>query len=150
MKKRLYMTAFIMACFCISFTASVEEENAKEKAANNLTTTIAEDEDVNFDDDEMGTPTLSPKEQEIADAGYETGTLFGMVGGSLDGLSDMINAVNYINAMENKPGEVIREIAGKQYDEKYQAPSNATEEKLKKIYVENYIRGMNKAMRALR
>ena len=73
----------------------------------------------------------------------------GMVGGSLDGLSGMINAVNYMNAMENKPGDAIREIVGNQYDEEYQAPSNATEEKLKKIYVDNYIRGMNKAMRAL-
>ncbi|MBO7140178.1 MAG: hypothetical protein J6W19_06390 [Prevotella sp.] len=145
--KNSLLTIFIMACFSVGFTASIEEENAKEKATDSLTTEVEEEETPN--DNELTTSELSPREKEIADAGYEAGTIMGMVGGSLDGLSGMINAVNYMNAMENKPGDAIREIVGNQYDEEYQAPSNATEEKLKKIYVDNYIRGMNKAMRAL-
>lgn len=146
--RRIAYTVIVLTIFSIGFSASNEENSKKQSVEAVKSVDMVENKEPNI---EEGTNTkLSSKEKEIADAGYEAGSIIGMMGGSIEGLSDMIKAANYLDAMNNKSGETIRKIAADQYDTEYQAPSNDQEEKLKKIYVDNYIRGMNKAMRALK
>lgn len=147
--RRFAFTVIVLAIFTIGFTAS-DDKITKEQSldAVNSEEVVEEKEScVNLGEEKDG--RLSPIEQEIADAGYKAGSLMGLMGGSIEGLSDMIKTANYMDAMSNNSGETIRKIAGDQYDTEYQAPSNTKEEDLKKIYVDNYVRGMNKAMRAL-
>ena len=146
--RRIVYTVIILTIFSIGFSASDEENSQKQSVDDVKSVDLVNKKKPNIE--EETNTKLSSKEKEIADAGYEAGSIIGMMGGSIEGLSDMIKAANYLDAMNNKSGETIRKIAADQYDTEYQAPSNAQEEKLKKIYVDNYIRGMNKAMRALK
>jgi len=146
MKNKSIFTTFLTIIFAIGFIASMESENSKEKSVDSKVP--LEVEELTTIEPEKVTQ-LSTEEQKIADAGYEAGSIMGLAGSSLGGLSDIIKTVNYMDAMNNNSGETIRKIAAEQYDSEYQVPTNAKEESLKKIYVDNYIRGLNKAMKAM-
>lgn len=145
--RRYAYTIIVMTIFSIGFSASDEEKSKEQSVDEVKSLNVVDKKESSFEETNI---ILSPKEKEIADAGYNAGSIVGMMGGSIEGLSDMIKAANYLDAMNNKSGETIRRIAADQYDTEYQAPSNAQEEKLKKIYVDNYIRGMNKAIKAFK
>lgn len=146
MRNKRIFTTFLTIIFAIGFIASMESENTKEQSVDSKVP--LEVEDITTIESEEDTK-LSTEEQKMADAGYEAGSIMGLAGSSLGGLSDMIKAVNYMDAMNNNSGETIRKIAAEQYDSEYQVPTNAKEERLKKIYVDNYIRGLNKTMKAM-
>ena len=146
--RRIVYTVIILTIFSIGFSASDEENSQKQSVDDVKSVDLVNKKKPNIE--EETNTKLSSKEKEIADAGYEAGSIIGMMGGSIEGLSDMIKTANYLDAMNNKSGETIRKIAADQYDREYQAPSNAKEEKLKRIYVDNFIRGMNKALRAFK
>ena len=76
---------------------------------------------------------LSSIEKEIAEAGAKQGAMFGMAGASNDGFSNMLDAADYIEGMNDKVDEMFKEMAGGEYDKQYGAPVNAEEEKLKGI-----------------
>lgn len=88
----------------------------------------------------------SPKEKEMAEAGANQGALFGMVGASDEGFSNMLDLADYVEGMDDTVDKMFNEMAGREYDNQYGAPTNAEEEKLKKIYVEHFIKAMNNAM----
>ena len=92
---------------------------------------------------------LSSKEKEIADAGAHQGTLFGMAGANNEGFSDMLDAADYIEGINDKVDEMFKEMAGGEYDKQYGAPANAEEERLKEIYIEHFIKAMNNTMDAM-
>lgn len=89
---------------------------------------------------------LSPKEKEVAEAGANQGTMFGMAGASNDGFSDMLDMADHIDGMDDKVNEIFEEMAGGEYDKQYGAPTNAEEKKLKGIYIEHFIKAMNNTM----
>lgn len=89
---------------------------------------------------------LSPKEKEIADAGYKRGSLFGMAGASDEGFSNMLDLGDYVDGMDEQINEILETMAGDEYDKEFHAPTNAEEKKLKKIYIEHFIKAMNSTM----
>ena len=93
--------------------------------------------------------SMSPKEKEMADAGRSKGVLFGAAGANNNEFSAMLDMADLSEEMEDKLNEMLEEMAGGEYDKEYGSPSNAEEEKLKKIYIENFIEAMNNAMDAL-
>jgi membrane protein implicated in regulation of membrane protease activity len=92
---------------------------------------------------------LSPKEKEIADAGYKKGSMFGMAGASNEEFSNMLDLADYVDGMDDKVTEMFEQMAGDEYDKEYHAPTNAEEKKLKKIYIEHFIEAMNGTMDAM-
>ena len=128
MKKYLF-TALVMASFAIGFIASEEDEISKYQSV-----------------EEESVTQLSPKEQEIADAGYKKGSMFGMVGASNEYLSNMLDMADYVDGMDEKVNEMYDNMAGDDYDREYGTPSTEEEKKLKRIYIDNFIKGMNNAM----
>jgi hypothetical protein len=94
-------------------------------------------------------PQLSPKEKEIAEAGAKQGTLFGMAGASNDSFSNMLDMADYVEGMDEKVNEMFEEMASGEYDKQYGAPSNAEDRKLKKIYIEHFVKAMNNKMDAM-
>ena len=93
--------------------------------------------------------SISPREKEIAEAGRHQGTLFGAAGTNNNEFSAMLDMADLSEDMEDKVNEMLEEMAGGEYDKEYGSPSNAEEEKLKKIYIENFIEAMNNTMDAL-
>ena len=91
-------------------------------------------------------PKLSPKEQEVANAGYKKGSMYGMAGASNDEFSNMLDLADYVDGMDDKVTEMFEQMAGNEYDREYHAPTNAEEKKLKKIYIEHFIEAMNGTM----
>lgn len=91
-------------------------------------------------------PKLSPKEQEVANAGYKKGSMYGMDGASNDEFSNMLDLADYVDGMDDKVTEMFEQMAGNEYDREYHAPTNAEEKKLKKIYIEHFIEAMNGTM----
>lgn len=91
-------------------------------------------------------PKQSPKEKEVAEAGANQGALFGMVGASNEEFSNMLDLADYVEGMDDKVDEILKETAGGEYDKQYGTPTNAEERKLKKIYVENFMKAMNNTM----
>ena len=89
---------------------------------------------------------MSPKEQEVANAGYKKGSMYGMAGASNDEFSNMLDLADYVDGMDDKVTEMFEQMAGNEYDREYHAPTNAEEKKLKKIYIENFIKAMNGTM----
>ena len=127
--KKYFITAFVMAIFTIGFTASEEDESSKNQTVK-----------------EESVTQLSPKEQEIADAGYKKGSMFGMVGSTNEDFSNMLDMADYVDGMDEKINEMYENMAGDDYDREFGAPSTAEEKKLKKIYIDGFIKGMNNAM----
>lgn len=93
--------------------------------------------------------SISPREKEIAEAGRSQGALFGAAGANNNEFSAMLDMADLSSDMEDKVNEMLEEMAGGEYDKEYGSPSNAEEEKLKKIYIENFIEAMNNTMDAL-
>lgn len=92
---------------------------------------------------------LSPKEKEIADAGYKKGSMYGIAGAGNENFSNMLDMADYVEGMEDKVNEVLEEMAGNEYDKEFNAPTNAQEEKQKKIYIKHFIKGMEAAMNTM-
>lgn len=89
---------------------------------------------------------LSPKEKKVAEAGANQGALFGMAGASNEEFSNMLDVADYVEGMDDKVDEIFKEMAGGEYDKQYGSPTNAEEKKLKKIYIEHFIKAMNNTM----
>lgn len=92
---------------------------------------------------------LSPKEQEIADAGAHQGTMFGMAGANNEGFANIHDAADNMGEMGDKYNEMLEELAGAEYDKAYSSPTNAEEGKLRKIYIEHFLKAFNSAMDAI-
>lgn len=92
---------------------------------------------------------LSSREKEIADAGAHQGTLFGMAGANNEGFANIHDASDYMGEMGDKYNEMLEEMAGSEYDKAYNSPSNSEEEKLRKIYIEHFLKAFNSAMDAM-
>ena len=91
-------------------------------------------------------PQLSSKEKEVAEAGANQGALFGMAGASNEEFSNMLDMADYVDGMDDKVNEIFEEMAGGEYNKQYGAPTNAEEKKLKRIYIEHFIKAMNNTM----
>ena len=91
-------------------------------------------------------PQLSPKEKEVAEAGANQGALFGMAGASNEEFSNMLDLADYVDGMDDTVEKMFNEMAGGEYDKQYGTPTNAEERKLKKIYVEHFVKAMNNTM----
>lgn len=142
MKKYLY-SVLVMALFAIGFAASDENENDKKTVVvENVDSLASEDEDVS----KRTYEPLSTKEKEVAEAGSNQGTLFGMAGVNNESFSNIHDAADNMGELGDKYNEVLEEIAGKEYDKVYNSPTNTEEEKLKKIYIEYFIEAFNNTM----
>lgn len=148
MKKYLF-TTLVMAIFVIGFTASTEEESSKEQPSQTKETKEMVDEKKENTPKKKSVPKLSPKEQAVADAGYEKGTMFGMAASSDEQYSNMLDLVEGADGMEDEINKMWSEEAGRQYDIEYNTPTTPEEEKLKKIYIENFMKAMNGTMDAM-
>ncbi len=93
--------------------------------------------------------TLSPKEKEVADAGYNKGSMFGMAADDNAEFKNMLDLAEHVDGMEDKANELLERVAGQQYDIDYHAPNNEADKRLKRIYVENFIKGMNETMETM-
>ena len=117
---------------------SVEEEKNKESAKS----------EIKKEEKEQESP-LSAKEKEVANAGFKQGTMFGMAGASNDEFSNMLDLADYVDGMDDKVKEMFEQMAGDEYDKEYNTPTNAEEKKLKRIYIEYFIKAMNGTMDAV-
>lgn len=88
----------------------------------------------------------SPKEKEIADAGYKKGSMFGMAWASNEEFSNMLDLADYVDGMDDQLNEMLEEMAGDEYDKEFNQPTSAEEKKLKRLYIENFIKAMNGTM----
>lgn len=142
MKKYLY-SVLVMALFAIGFAASDEKGNVKKAVVvENVDSLASEDEDVSKRTDEA----LSPKEKEVAEAGSSQGTLFGMAGANNEGFANIHDASDYMGEMGDKYKEMLEEMAGAEYDKAYNSPTNSEEVRLRKIYIEHFLKAFNKTM----
>ena len=92
---------------------------------------------------------LEGEEKEIATAGYNKGTLFGAAGALNEEFSAAHVLSENIDGLGDKFQQVIVEMAGNEYDRVYGTPSNTREEKLKKLYIKYFIRGLNETMKEM-
>ena len=149
-------TSLILPFVIIGALASSEEnasEQAVEKKEEPKTADKAEstkeslkDRSEKIKEKEAQEPKLSPKEQEVANAGYKKGSMYGMAGASNEEFSNMLDLADYVDGMDDKVTEMFEQMAGDEYDREYHAPTNAEEKKLKKIYIEHFIEAMNGTM----
>lgn len=116
---------------------------AKKEAPQKSTEAKAEKEEK-----EQESP-LSPREKEVANAGFKRGIMFGMAGASNEEFSNMLDAADYLDDLGKEVDKMYQEMAGREYDNEYNAPTNAEEEKLKKIYIENFRKGMESTMEGM-
>lgn len=145
MKKYLF-TALVVAIFAIGFVASDEEDSAKEQSAKVKESKEVVDKKKGSTKKKKSAPKLSPKEQAIADAGYKKGAMYGMAASSDEEYSNMLDLVEGADGMEDEINKIWREEAGRQYDIEYNTPTTPEEEKLKNIYIENFLKAMNGTM----
>ena len=153
----IFAVSLILPFVSIGIMADSEDEESKE----NVEKTESTKETIKFEKAEESSkeetkkeekkqePQLSPKEQDVANAGYKKGTMFGMAGASNEEFSNMMDMMEYVDGMEDKINEMWREEGGRQYDIEYDVPTNAEEEELKNIYIEHFIKGMNETMDAM-
>lgn len=137
----VFATSLILPFVIIGVLASSEEnisEQAVEKKEKDRSEKVKEKREQE--------PKLSPKEQEVANAGYKKGTMFGMAGASNEDFSNMLDLADNVDDMDDKVTEVFEQMAGDEYDREFNAPTNAEERKLKKIYIEHFIKAMNGTM----
>ena len=92
---------------------------------------------------------MKGKEKEIATAGYNNGTLFGVAGASNHGFSAAHVLSENTDELGDEFQQMMVEMAGSEYDKVYDAPSNTKEEKLKKLYIKYFIRGLNVTMKKM-
>jgi hypothetical protein len=142
MKKYLWTLA-VLAIFAVGFAASDEEENS---SVDSSSTPAQTEKSENKEKKEKQEQQLSPKEKEVAEAGANQGSLFGMAGASNEEFSNMLDVADYVEGMDDKVDEIFKEMAGGEYDKQYGSPTNGEEKKLKKIYIEHFIKAMNNTM----
>lgn len=58
----------------------------------------------------------------------------------------MLDLADYVEGGEEQVNQMLEKLAGDEYDMEYNAPTTAEERRLKKIYVEYFIKGMNGTM----
>lgn len=144
--KKYFWTMGVVALFAIGFAASDEEESAKEQSAKSKDSTEMVDEKKESPQKEKEKPKLSPKEQSIADAGYSKGSMYGMAGAGNESFSNALDMADYIEGGQEQINKMLETLAGDEYDMEYHAPTTAEERKLKKIYIEYFLKGMNGTM----
>ena len=130
-----------------SGTEVSSQKEAVEEGQKTDTEQKAENRDVNNKTKE--TDKLSLKEQEIADAGYKKGAMAGYAATENEEFSNMLDLADQIDGMEDKVNEMIEQMASQQYELEFNAPSNIEEEKLKKLYIEYFKKGMDDTMDAM-
>lgn len=148
----VFATSLILPFVIIGVLASSDEntpeqaiEKKEEAKTADKSESIKEPSKDNSEKEEQE-QKLSPKEQEVANAGYKKGSMYGMAGASNDEFSNMLDLADYVDGMDDKVTEMFEQMAGNEYDREYHAPTNAEETKLKKIYIENFIKAMNGTM----
>ena len=119
-----------------------DEEDAKkelEKIRHDVKKTDKREENISL---------LEGEEKKMATVGYNNGQIYGQTL-----VVQSIGTIHIISEREDEVGdefkEMIVELADSEYDKTYNAPSNAKEEKLKKIYVKYFIRGLNEIIKSV-
>ena len=160
---RKYTWITIIAAFVIPFStvgfsadkqdnkkSEIEVSNKKEsEEEGQKTDTELKSETKNVENKTKETDKLSLKEQEIADAGYKKGAMAGYAATENEEFSNMLDLADQIEGMEDKVNEMIEQMASQQYELEFNAPSNIEEEKLKKLYIEYFKKGMDDTMDAM-
>lgn len=150
----VFAASLILPFMTIGFSVDPEENDAVEQTVENkeeVKTQVEEKakkekkEEKKEKEEKEQERQMSTKEQEVANAGFKRGTMFGMAGSSADGFSDMLDLADYVG-MNEKVDEILEQMAGDEYDREFQAPTSPEEKKLKKIYIENFIKAMNGTM----
>ena len=151
----VFATSLILPFVIIGVLANSDEntpeqaiEEKEEPKTADKSESIKEPSKDNSEKEEQE-PKLSPKEQEVANAGYKKGSMYGMAGASNEEFSHMLDLADYVDGMDDKVTEMFEQMAGDEYDREYHAPTNAEEKKLKKIYIEHFIEAMNGTMDAM-
>ena len=119
------------------------EEDAKnelEKIRHDVKKTDKREENISL---------LEGEEKEMATAGYNNGQLYGMAGASNDGFAGKHIISENIEEIGDEFQKMVVEMASSEYDKAYNAPTNANQEQLKKIYVKYFIRGFNETMKKM-
>ncbi len=124
----------------------IKQEEQPKEAVKSKDADKPKNEQTEKVEDKGQEPQLSPKEKEVAEAGSKQGTLLGMGIASNEELSNMLDMADYIESMKDEVDKLNEDMAGSEYDKRYGAPTNAEEQKLKKIYMENFIKAMNNTM----
>lgn len=144
--KKYFWTFAVLAIFAVGFAASDEEESSSADTSN---TQVDTKKSENKEKNEKQAQQLSPKEKEVAEAGRKRGSLFGMSAADNEELKTMLDMAEYVDGMDEKIEKIFGDMAGNDYDNEYGAPTNAEENKLKKIYIENFIKSMNETMETM-
>jgi len=153
----VFATSLILPFIIIVALASSKDNTAEQtlekkeepKTANKAVSTKESTKDRSEEVKEKQEIKLSPKEQEVANAGFKKGSMFGMAGASNDEFSNMLDLADYVDGMDDKVKEMFEQMAGDEYDREYNAPTSVEEKKLKRIYIEYFIKAMNGTMDAV-
>lgn len=146
------VASFILPFVTIGATFEPEDESTNQETEEVVSNQVVESESSNTPNEttekvvEKKDVQLSQKEKEIADAGFKKGTMYGMAGASNETFTNMLELADYVDGGDDKVNEMLENMAGDEYDREYGAPTTAEEKKLKKIYVENFIKAMNGTM----
>lgn len=157
-KKYAWITifaAFIIPFLAVGFSVDKQEnketdvevsspKRSMEEGQKTDTEQKTETRDVDYKTEK--TDNLSSKEREIADAGYKKGAMAGYAAAENEEFSNMLELAGQIDGMEDKMNEMIEQMASQQYEAEFNAPADSEEEKLKKLYVEYFKKGMNDTM----
>ena len=90
----------------------------------------------------------TPEEKKFAEAGYKAGAEFGSVGEQLGGFFGMLDLADAVGATKEEMDGAIRRAAIRDFEEKYDSPTNSKEERLKEIFIESYIVGFKSSTKS--
>lgn len=90
----------------------------------------------------------TPEEKKFAEAGYEAGAEFGSVGEQLGGFFGMLDLADAVGTTKEEMDGAIRRAAIRDFEEKYDSPTNSKEERLKEIFIESYIVGFKSSTKS--
>lgn len=138
MKKYLF-TMLMMAIFAIGFVASSESGSENQQQSDSTPTKEISEEQKN--------EYATTKEKEMAQAGYSKGNIYGLAARGNEDL-DFKNTMEVAEMVGvgdelNKNLEIMAE---QEYTNVYGNPSTPEEEKLKKIFIKNFLKAFKELM----
>ena len=150
----IFAVSVILPFVMIGTLANLEDDNVKQETIkeDHPKETIKSEKTEKTTKEQTGKAPqqqLSSKEKEIADAGCKRGTMFGMAADDNEELKSMLDMAEYVDGMDDKIEKIFGEMAGNDYDNEYGAPTNAEQVKLKKLFIDNFIKSMNETMEAM-
>ena len=134
--KKYVLSLLTLALFGIGFTSSDDSE----------TKTSAQEEVSTNTEEKESTEKLTPKEQEVADAGYQKGVMFAYASTSNPEFASLVRMVDQEEIVSNTLKETADNEYRREYNKSFTAPLSDKDKHLKEIYTKYFIKGLKETL----